>query len=129
VAPNPTKSTRPTIDTGIEVYGDCTTPNVQPVEIVMSCADRGAILQGLHWTSWTSASAKAVGTLRYNDCTPSCANGQIHYAPDTRVTLTAPVRGAGGQLVWSLVQFSPRPPGWEGGPYHGGPWPLPTQPG
>jgi hypothetical protein len=35
VAPNPTKSTTPTIDTGIEAYGDCTKPSVEPVEIVL----------------------------------------------------------------------------------------------
>jgi hypothetical protein len=129
VAPNPAKSTTPTIDTGIEVYGKCTTPSVEPVEIVLTCADYGVLLQGLHWSSWTSASAEAVGTLKYNDCTPNCAMGKFHYVPGARVTLTDPVRGAGGQLVWSQVQFSPQPPGWETGPYPGGLFPLPTQPG
>ena len=101
---------------------------MEPVEIVLTCGDYGEVLPGLHWMSWTSASAKAVGTLSYNDCTPDCARGHRHYVPGTRVILTDPVRGAGGQLVWSRVREAPEPPGYETGPYHGGPQPLSTQP-
>jgi len=116
------------IDTGIEVYGDCTTPSVEPSEIVLTCADYGELLEGLHWTTWTSTRATAVGTLVYNDCTPNCAEGHHHSVPGTEVTLTVAVPGAGGQLVWSEVQEDPEPPGYETGPDHGGPQPLPTRP-
>ena len=115
-------------DTAIGVYGNCTNPSVEPAEIVLACADYGALLQGLHWTSWTAAGATAVGTLVYNDCVPDCANGEHHSTPGTTVTLSVPVHGAGGSLVWSQVQENPEPPGYETGPYHGGPQPLPTQP-
>jgi hypothetical protein len=116
------------IDTSIGVYGNCATPSVEPAEIILACADHGALLENLHWTSWTAASATAIGTLVYNDCTPDCADGHFHSVPDTQVTLTVPVRGAGGQLVWSEVQENHKPPGYETGPYHGGPQTLPTQP-
>jgi hypothetical protein len=115
-------------DTHIKVYGNCTTPSIEPAEIVLACADYGVLVEGLHWTSWTTASATAVGTLVYNDCTPSCAEGHHHDVPDTRVVLTVPVKGAGGQLVWSQVQEYPQPPGYKTGPYHGGPQPLPVRP-
>jgi hypothetical protein len=116
------------IDTRIGAYGNCTSPSVEPVEIVLACADYGALLEGLHWTSWTATSATAVGTLVYNDCVPNCASGNHHIVPGTTVTLTIPVHGASGSLVWSEVQESPEPRGYETGPYHGGPQPLPTQP-
>jgi hypothetical protein len=116
------------IDTGIEVYGNCTTPSVEPPEIVLTCADYGEVLEGLNWVSWTAASATAVGTLVYNDCTPDCAAGHYHGVPGTEVTLTVPVEGAGGQIVWSQVQENPEPPGYATGPFHGGPQPLPIQP-
>ena len=91
-------------------------------------ADGGALVNGLRWTSWTAASATAVGTLVYNDCSPDCAEGHQHDVPGARVTLTAPVRGAGGQTVWSRVQEKPEPPGYQTGPLHGAPQPLPTRP-
>jgi hypothetical protein len=116
------------VDTNIRVYGDCKAPTVEPPEIVLACADLGAVLEGLSWTSWTSTKATAFGTLVYNDCTPDCARGQHHSVPGTKVTLSTPVRGAQGQLVYSEVQESPQPPGYATGPYHGGPQPLPTQP-
>jgi len=111
------------VDTGIGVYGNCTSPSVEPTEIVLTCADYGVRLEGLHWTSWTASSATAVGTLVYNDCTPDCADGHDHDIPGTEVTLTVPVRGAAGGLVWSEMQANPEPPGYDGGPQ-----PLPTQP-
>ncbi len=98
------------------------------MEIVLACADYGEVLMALRWTSWTATSASAVGTLVYNDCTPDCADGLHHSIPDTTVTLTVPVHGADGSLVWSQVQENPEPPGFETGPDHGGPQPLPTRP-
>lgn len=116
------------VDTAIKVYGNCTTPSVEPSEIVLACADNNALLTGLHWTSWTATSATAVGTLEYNDCNPYCAAGHFHDVPGTQVTLTAPVQAGNGLVVWSKVQESPEPPGYATGPYHGGPQPLTTRP-
>jgi DNA-binding beta-propeller fold protein YncE len=115
-------------DTHIKVYGNCTTPSIEPTEIVLACADYEAVLQGLHWTSWTATSAMAVGTLAYNDCLPDCAEGHQHRVPGTRITLTVPVHGARGLVVWSRIQEFPEPPGYQTGPYHGGPQPLPIRP-
>ena len=111
----PTTTVAP-VDRSIAVYGDCKTPTVEPRQIVMTCADYGEILDNLHWTSWTARSASAVGTLVYNDCTPNCAEGHHHSVPDLHVTLTRPVRGATSQLVWSQVEYSPKPPGYQPGP-------------
>ena len=124
VAPPPSTTTVP-VDTRIEVYGDCKAPSLEPSEIVLTCADYGWILEDLHWSSWTPTQATAVGTFIYNDCNPNCAAGHFHSVPGTRVTLTAPVRGARGQLVWSRLVQSPEPPGYVTGPLHGGPFPLP----
>ncbi len=118
----------PKVDAGIEVYGNCKTPSVEPAEIVLACADYNAILESLHWTGWTATSATAVGTFVYNDCTPNCAAGHFHHVPGTRVTLTVPSPSASGQQVWSQVQENPEPPGYATGPYHGGPQPLPKSP-
>ena len=116
------------VDAQVKVYGNCTTPTVEPAEIVLACADYGVMLDGLHWTSWTATSATAVGTLEYNDCTPSCAAGHHQEIRGTRVTLTVPVPRSGGRLLWSRVQESPQPPGYATGPFRGGPQPLPLGP-
>jgi hypothetical protein len=101
---------------------------VEPTEIVLACADYNGRLEGLQWTSWTAGGATAVGTFVYNDCTPNCAQGNFHDIAGTQVTLSTPVHGAGGQLVWLEVQENPQPPGYDTGPFQGGPQPLPIQP-
>ena len=121
-------SSQPTVDRSILVYGDCLTPTLEPSQIVMTCADHGFFFQDLRWTSWTPTSATATGTEMYNDCTPIYAEGHFHSIPGATVTLTLPVSNPGGQLVWSQIQFSPQPPGYATGPYHGGPEPLPVRP-
>jgi hypothetical protein len=114
------------IDNAIEVYGNCTSPSVEPSEIVDTCADYGTVYDGLHWTTWTGTSATAVGTGVYHHCTPYCPLGSLR-VPNTKITLSVPVRTAAG-FVWSEIQEQPEPPGYETGPYHGGPQPLPTRP-
>ena len=54
---------------------------VKPGTITLACADDGAGLTQLHWTSWTPELASAYGTEWQNDCTPSCAQGHIHHYP------------------------------------------------
>jgi hypothetical protein len=53
----------------------------RPGSYVLACADNGAGLQGLHWTSWTPRLASGYGTEYENDCKPDCAEGHIHYYP------------------------------------------------
>jgi hypothetical protein len=106
--------TRP--DRSIEVYDDCTAAHFEPTGIRFACADNGEGLQDLTWTSWTSTSATAIGTVFYKDCRPNCAEGQVHTIPGVKVTLTSPVRDPRGQLVWSEVELNTNPPGYQSGP-------------
>ena len=116
------------VDTEIEVYADCTSRSFEPTGIRVTCADAGWILGDLVWTSRTSTRATAIGNLVYNDCTPSCVAGHFHQVPGTRVLLTDPGRAVSGQLVWTRLQETPWPPGYETGPLHGAPFPLPIRP-
>jgi hypothetical protein len=50
----------------------------EPSSDIITCADAGMVLQGLHWTTWSSHFASAYGTFSENDCKPSCANGHFH---------------------------------------------------
>jgi hypothetical protein len=54
---------------------------VKPGIISLACADDGAGLERLHWTSWTPELASAYGTEWANDCKPNCAQGHIHNYP------------------------------------------------
>jgi hypothetical protein len=54
---------------------------VRPGTIYLACADDGAGLTHLHWTSWTPELASAYGTEWQNDCLPNCAEGHIHDYP------------------------------------------------
>ena len=107
----------------IKVYGDCKTATFEPSEVVMACGDFGLVYGHLSWTSWTSTSATAVGMMSYKTCEPNCAEGGIRNVPNTRITLSKPVRDPNGQLVWSQLQASQVPPGRYQQPQS-----IPTQP-
>lgn len=116
------------VDSSIEVYANCTSPSFEPTDIIVTCADAGWVLEHLVWTSWTSTTATATGTLVYKVCTPSCAQGHFQQVPGARVLLSDPRQSAGGQLVWTRLQEIPWVPGYLTGPLHGAPYPLPTSP-
>jgi hypothetical protein len=65
---------------------DCSfKPVVAPSTFVIACGDGGIGVRDLHWTSWTPQLASGYGTFWENDCTPSCAQGHIHYYPSREV--------------------------------------------
>jgi hypothetical protein len=69
-------------------------PEVAPSTLVITCADNGLGVQGLHWTTWTSKLASGYGTVWENDCKPDCAEGHIHYYPSLEMLWgSAPVQG------------------------------------
>ncbi|OFT65635.1 MULTISPECIES: hypothetical protein [Brachybacterium] len=47
----------------------------EPSSLVLTCADAGAGLDALRWTSWGEEEAGAHGIIRLNVCEPSCAEG------------------------------------------------------
>jgi hypothetical protein len=124
-----TATTTAPVESTIRVYASCVmpvaeqTPTMKPTEIDMACADNGFGIKDLQWTSWTVGSATGSGTTWYRDCHPNCAVGETIYTPNVHVTLTNPVRGANGAVVWSQISFSELPPG-----YAAGTQPLPTRP-
>jgi hypothetical protein len=126
--PGASTAAAPSADAAVEVYGDCTSPSLEPTVIVLACADDGWVLQDIVWTGWTSTAATGVATLVYKPCIPSCAEGGFRQVPDTQLTLTDPVPDIAGQLVWSRLTENPWPPGYTKGPLHGAPYPLPTRP-
>jgi hypothetical protein len=88
------------------VFSDfgCRGPVVRPPRIVLTCADAGLIAQRLRWSSWGGPVAKGEGTIRYNDCDPSCAGGQIHHVPGTlRMTTIRHCRNVGHSLYLRLT--------------------------
>ena len=86
---------------GQTVYApkDCTKPKVQPKQITITCADAGIYLQGLNWENWGGDKASGAGTLRVNNCKPTCAEGTTK-SYDSNVSLTNPKRTeCGGRTV------------------------------
>jgi hypothetical protein len=58
---------------------------VKPKEITTS-GDGSGYVTNLVWSDWGAPHATATGTMRLNDCTPSCAEGKYTSYPAT-VTL------------------------------------------
>jgi hypothetical protein len=50
----------------------------RPTRIVFTCADVGAYIDHLRWTTWSGRVAIGSGSFHYNDCDPSCAGGHFH---------------------------------------------------
>jgi hypothetical protein len=53
----------------------------KPVSYTPFCADDGAGLQRMHWTSWTSHLASGYGTIYEDDNYPNHAEGKIYKVP------------------------------------------------
>ena len=58
-------------------YNDCGTPTFSPKTITQFCADAGAGVVNIKWSTWGSTSAKGVGTYYINGCDPDCASGKV----------------------------------------------------
>ncbi|MFY9587234.1 MAG: hypothetical protein WAT66_07260 [Actinomycetota bacterium] len=43
---------------------------IEPAEIVLTCADAKLRVEALKWSTWESVGARATGTLTYPDCPP-----------------------------------------------------------
>ena len=56
-------------------------PLIRPSSFIISCADDGAYLNHLDWTSWTPSIASAAGKLEINNCSPSCVAGVFKTYP------------------------------------------------
>ncbi|MFL5816624.1 MAG: hypothetical protein ACJ76L_03385 [Conexibacter sp.] len=69
-------------DCGNLAYGG----SVMPVEWSSGCVGASFNVQDLVWSGWGAATTTAAGTRAYNDCDPSCADGDIRLYP---VHLTA----------------------------------------
>jgi hypothetical protein len=67
----------------------CGSEHYKPRKIVLSCADAGIWLSGLHWSGWSRSRAHATGTYNENLCQPDCADGHVVSAA-VRVTLSTP---------------------------------------
>ncbi len=103
-------------------FNDCGLGAVtKPSSIMQYCADGGAGVINIKWSSWGSTSAKGAGTYYINGCTPSCAEGSI-YKSSVNVLLNKMVKThnknylmnvtvtpkAGKRFVWP-AQMKPVP--------------------
>jgi hypothetical protein len=80
---------------------------VKPGTITLACADDGAGLTHLHWTSWTPQLASAYGTEWQNDCKPNCAQGHVHHYPVVAMLWgSATVTGHPGERRYTTATLS-----------------------
>ena len=57
---------------------DCGKSAVRPTSIIVTCADANRYVAAITWRNWGAATATARGTLRWNDCVPTCVAGHWH---------------------------------------------------
>jgi hypothetical protein len=78
----------------------------KPANYTPFCADNGAGLEHMHWTSWTSHLASGYGTVYENDNYPDHARGKI-YTVSAIVTFwgSARVKGHPGDNTYTEMTF------------------------
>lgn len=89
--------------------------------------DGSVALVDLHWTGWGASVARATGSWRASNCTPSCADGRLTTRP-ARLKLSSPGI-VDGRRVYRCFEVTPPHPGRdieddacirpEGGSYYG----------
>ena len=68
-------------------------PQTRPASFELACADGGAVLTKITWSSWSASGARGTGQLSVNNCQPSCAGGKFVSTP-TAITLSRPRSGS-----------------------------------
>lgn len=88
-------------DSAVEVCGQGA-PLVQPISMVLTCADNGEVAAQLHWTSWTGTRAAATGVVTWRSCATLCV--QPHWASTSAdITLTDPVHEPGAGVLFTVL--------------------------
>jgi hypothetical protein len=76
----------------------------RPSSFVLTCADAGDVLSGLHWVSWGATAAFAAAVEQVNDCTPNCASGKfIDYPALVALWRPEPLPGHPGVRYFTRV--------------------------
>ncbi len=82
---------------------DSTIPTVQPITIVLDCANDDAQLLEVHWSHWGTTSATGTANYEQNTCAPSCQSGNYTPEDPVKVTLVDPVAGAHHLRYFSIA--------------------------
>jgi hypothetical protein len=78
---------------------------VRPAGYDIGCMPSNELVSGLTWTSWRSV-AFGAGTLKVNDCTPTCAQGKyINYPILVVLWRAQPWPGHPGQHYFSRLTW------------------------
>ena len=84
-------------------FNDCGLgPVKRPSSVIQYCADGGAGVVNIKWSSWGTTSAKGTGTYYINGCTPSCAAGSI-YKSSVNVLLSKLVKTHGKNYLMNVT--------------------------
>jgi len=59
---------------------DCEYPEYKPETIMIYCADGGAYITKIHWSTWSQDGATGTGEYYRNLCDPNCADGKVVHA-------------------------------------------------
>ncbi len=74
--------------TATSYYNNCgAAAVVKPASITEYCADAGAGVADIKWSTWSASSASGSGTFYINSCDPTCVSGQI-FKTEAEVLLT-----------------------------------------
>jgi hypothetical protein len=75
----------------------------RPSSFILTCADAGDVLTGLHWVDWASQ-AFGTGIEMINTCKPSCAEGKfVSYPALVALWRPEPLPGHPGVLYFTRI--------------------------
>ncbi len=83
---------------------NCGIIDFKPQSLTPYCADVGAGIANIEWTTWDKDGASGTADYAVNDCDPNCAEGSIDMMEVT-FTLSKPVKD-GDKIVLSRVDLA-----------------------
>ena len=90
-------------------YNDCgAAAVVMPKSITEYCADAGAGVINIKWSTWGATSAKGIGTFYINGCDPNCASGKTYKTSKVAVLLNGATKTHGKNFLMR-VTVTPAP--------------------
>lgn len=86
----------------ISIYNCVDEYEIQPSNLIITCADANMGLENVIWTSWNNVEASGKGIFYENNCSPDCASGRF-IRQEAEIQLSSIQRDKTGKSVFTEI--------------------------
>jgi hypothetical protein len=92
--------------------------------VMIHCGDGAISVTGITWSKWWAYGAEGDGTVKVNDCQPTCAAGSIQQYPGS-IYVFGPLMANGGPIFQNVTVTPTGSQGKVQSSYTAGAWGVP----